>query len=117
MSLIQPLLKGLAQPLLIPTTGLPADYWDAVAALGEKWSLNGSLIGSNGTPVTFTRGSQKIYQDSQGKWRSYAVDTPAYGVGLSLEKGRALWALLELKLLLAISSVSFIRFLFSLKNL
>ena len=85
MSLIQPLLKGLAQPLLIPTTGLPADYWDAVAALGEKWSLNGSLIGSNGTPVTFTRASQKIYQDSQGKWRSYAVDTPAYGVGLSLE--------------------------------
>jgi len=85
MSLIQPLLKGLTQPLLIPTTGLPADYWDAVAALGEKWGLNGSLLGSNGTPVTFTRASQKIYQDSQGKWRSYAVDTPAYGVGLSLE--------------------------------
>ena len=85
MSLVKSLTRPLIAPLLLPLTGLTQDIIDAIAALGEKWPLSGSLIGSKGTEITLTRASQKIYQDARGQWRAYTDDVPAFGVGLSLE--------------------------------
>lgn len=86
MTLSAPLKKYLRNSLIKPLGGYPEGYWDARANLGEVWKLSPSgLSGSEGTAITYTRASTKLYQDALGYWRSYTTNQAAFRAGLSVE--------------------------------
>jgi len=83
MSLARSLNQFLVNPLvraLHSVAGLDA----ARAALVEKWPMNGSLVGSEGTPITFTRASKDNYPTVLGGFLMQAINAPSYGAGLAL---------------------------------
>lgn len=86
MTLSAPLKKYLRNSLIKPLGGYPEGYWDARANLGEVWKLSPSgLSGSEGTAITYTRASTKLYPDALGYLRAYTTDQAAFRAGLSVE--------------------------------
>lgn len=88
MTMIRPMVLGMVDRMIKPMTGLPADQPDADAALGECFPLTGTLNGTNGTTVSLTRATPKIYQNNYGQYIEAAIDeqaAPALGGGTLLQ--------------------------------